>query len=179
MNQWSADLFTGAAADRADMAAILAHALREQAAGRGELCDLLGLEPAALEALVARWCPGLTLPALAPPGPLPIEQSDLATLLLWRGGRTSDEARWLAAILARRALEANHLWEDLGLPSRAHLGRLIERHFPRLHAANTRNMRWKRFFYRQICTDHGGTMCLAPNCDACAEQPLCFGPDAD
>lgn len=179
MNQWSADLFEDHDADRADFAAILAHALRDHARGRGELTDLLGLEPAALQALVARWCPGLALPSLLPLSPVPLEQADIATLLLWRGGRGGDEARWLAAILARRSLEPSHLWEDLGLPSRAHLGRLIARHFPRLHAANTRNMRWKRFFYRQICSDNGGAMCLAPHCDDCTEKPLCFGPDTD
>ncbi|WP_096784887.1 nitrogen fixation protein NifQ [Rhodobacter sp. CZR27] len=179
MNLWSADVLADHDADRADFAAILAHALREHAAGKGELTDLLGLEPAALVALTARWCPGLTLPSLLPLSAVPLEQADIVTLLLWRGGRTGDEARWLAAILARRSLETSHLWEDLGLPSRAHLGLLIQRHFPRLHAANTRNMRWKRFFYRQICSDNGGTMCLAPHCDDCAEKPVCFAPGAD
>lgn len=179
MNPSRPDPLPGAVeADRADFGAMLNHARRESVAGKGALTDLLGLTPAELLRLAAKWHPEFALPAALPKrGPVPQDQEDLALLLLWRGGSGREEAQWLAQILARRAMEPSHLWEDLGLPSRAHLGALMQRHFPRLHAANTRNMRWKRFFYRQICNDAGGTMCLAPNCDGCAEKALCFGPE--
>ena len=156
--------------DQSDFACILAHALAERDRGLGTLPDRVGLAPADLARLVARWFPGLDLPDLDLPFPEPPEaQKQLALLLTWRGGAASEDARWLACILARRSMEGNHLWEDLGLPSRTALGALIRRHFPRLHAANTRNMRWKKFFYRQICADAGFSLCLAPSCGECAE----------
>lgn len=162
-----------------DFTAILAHALAERAQGRGCLPDLLGLDAKALARLGARWFPGRTLPDLDRPlAPMPPDQQAIALMIRWRGGAISEESYWLAQILARRSMEARHLWEDLGLPDRPRLSRMIARELPRLFAANSRNMRWKRFFYRQICSDAGGSMCLAPNCDDCPEKPLCFGPDA-
>ncbi|MDT8854294.1 nitrogen fixation protein NifQ [Paracoccaceae bacterium Fryx2] len=163
---------------RADLAAIIAHALAERDRGRGALPDLLGLEPKALARLGARWLPCAALPDLDKPlAPVPQDQTDIALMIRWRGGAISEESFWLAQILARRAMEPRHLWEDLGLPDRPALGRLIAREFPKLHAANSRNMRWKRFFYRQICSDSGAAMCLSPNCDDCPEWPVCFGPE--
>ena len=73
--------------------------------------------------------------------------------------------------------EPHHLWQDLGLRSRAELGVLTGRHFPRLRALTHTNMRWKRFFYRQICSDPGLAVCLAPTCDDREEKDLCFGPE--
>jgi nitrogen fixation protein NifQ len=114
----------------------------------------------------------------APLAAAPEDQAAITLMIRWRGGANSEESFWLAHILARRSMEARHLWEDLGLPDRPSLGRLIAREFPRLAAANSRNMRWKRFFYRQICSETGATMCLSPNCDDCPEKPTCFAPDA-
>ena len=53
----------------------------------------------------------------------------------------------------------------------------MTRHFPRMRALNHSDMRWKKFFYRQICTDPGLALCLAPTCDDCEERPLCFAPE--
>ena len=87
------------------------------------------------------------------------------------------ETDWLAAIVARRALEPNHLWEDLGLRARAELTRLLERHFAPLAAKNTRNMRWKRFFYRTLCEDDGFVLCATPTCTGCGDFETCFGEE--
>jgi nitrogen fixation protein NifQ len=84
---------------------------------------------------------------------------------------------WLAGILARRALEPNHLWEDLGLAERADLSKLLLRHFGSLAGKNTRNMRWKKFLYRSLCEAEGFSMCPSPTCDACAEFDICYGDD--
>ena len=73
-------------------------------------------------------------------------------------------------------LEPHHLWQDLGLRSPAELSALMGP-VPRLCALNHTNMRWKRFFYRQICSDPGLAVCLAPTCDDCEEKDLCFGPE--
>jgi nitrogen fixation protein NifQ len=106
------------------------------------------------------------------------EEPDLRALLY--DNRTPeadpDLTRWLARILARRALGQRHLWEDLGLASRAELGRLMARHFAPLSARNP-GMRWKKFFYRTLCEQEGVMLCKAPNCTVCEDYPLCFAQD--
>lgn len=163
---------------QSDLACILVHALKDREAGRGTLPECLGLMPAQLADMAETWFPGLSLPDLDTPNPeRTSDQEAIALLLLWRGGLKTPEAHWLAAIIARRAMEPSHLWEDLGLPSRPALGSLLALHFPRLFAANTQNMRWKKFFYRQICSDSDFALCLSPSCDECAEKPDCFAPE--
>jgi nitrogen fixation protein NifQ len=85
---------------------------------------------------------------------------------------------WMSCILARRALEANHLWEDLGLAARADLSVLMGRLFGPLAAKNTRNMRWKKFLYRSMCEAEGFTMCPSPTCDSCSEFSICYSDDS-
>lgn len=158
-----------------DMACILDRALAEREAGLGPLTERLGLSGADLAALRDTWAPGAALPDLDLPAPdRPADQQAIATLILWRARTTSPEVRWLAQILARRAMEGRHLWEDLGLVSRDALTGLIARHLPGLKAANAQNMRWKKFFYRQICSDTGFALCLSPTCDDCDERADCF-----
>ncbi|PTV94574.1 nitrogen fixation protein NifQ [Rhodobacter aestuarii] len=162
----------------ADFVCIFSHALAERAAGQGPLTERLGLSGADLAALRDAYLPGVELPDLDLPAPgQSAEEQAITMLVLWRAGVNSPEARRLAAILARRAQEHRHLWEDLGLPSRAHLGALIRRHLPGLAAANHQNMRWKKFFYRQICSDSAFSLCLSPTCDECDERAECFAPD--
>jgi len=171
-------LTEGPAQAAADFRDMLDHAIREVAAGQGPLTARLGLSGPEIATLRDRFLPGRDLPGLDAPAPdLPEDQRAILTLILWRGGAATPEARWLAAILARRAMEPRHLWEDLGLPSRAHLSAMIARHLPGLAAANRHNMRWKKFFYRQICSDAAFSLCLSPSCDACDERADCFAPD--
>lgn len=161
-----------------DLACVLGHALEERDTGHGTLPELLELTPAQLTDLADCWFPCATLPDLDAPEPARSADQDAITLLLlWRGGQASAEAHWFAAIIARRAMETRHLWEDMGLPDRTALGGLIARHFPRLHAANSQNMRWKKFFYRQVCNDRDFALCLSPSCDDCAEKADCFAPE--
>lgn len=164
--------------DVTDFCCILEHALSERDAGRGPLTERLGLAGADLRALRDRWFPYVELPDLDLPGPATApDQNAIRTLALWKGGSGKDEAHWLAAILARRALEPNHLWEDMGLANRTALSALIKRFLPGLTLANRQNMRWKRFFYRQICADEGFSLCMTPNCSNCPERSDCFDPD--
>ena len=163
---------------RAHFARILAHCLCECEAGLGTLPARLGLAPEQLRDLATTWFPDVALPDLDAPVPDRLDdQNAIALLLLWRGGSASAESHWLASIIARRALEPQHLWQDLGLPDRQALSALMTRHFPRIAAANTVNMRWKKFFYRQICSDSDFALCLSPSCDACAEKAACFAPE--
>jgi len=170
-------------AAEAALGCILAHALREQAAGLGPATALLGLSGAELAALAARWLPGADLAGIDSAGttrPAPlrdVEQQAIEVLVLWRAGAAGPEVRWLAAILARRSMETRHLWEDLGLPARPALTQMIARFLPGLAAANAHNMRWKKFFARQICSDAAFALCPAPICDACDERHICFAVD--
>ncbi len=99
-------------------------------------------------------------------------------LLLAHRSSAGDVGRWLAAMIARRAMEPNHLWEDLGLRDRSELTRLLSRHFAPIAARNTQNMRWKRFFYRALCESDGFVMCTTPVCSECRDFDLCFGDES-
>ncbi|WP_024521118.1 nitrogen fixation protein NifQ [Bradyrhizobium sp. Tv2a-2] len=99
-------------------------------------------------------------------------------LLLSQRSTRGDTGRWLAQMIARRAIEPNHLWEDLGLRDRGELCRLLDRHFASLAGRNTNNMRWKRFFYRTLCADEGLVICTTPVCTQCKDFNLCFGDES-
>lgn len=83
----------------------------------------------------------------------------------------------LPTVIARRAMRPDHLWQDLGLFDRGDLTRLLARHFPTLHAGNTANMRWKKYFYRKLCEAEGFSLCTAPSCSVCADFASCFGSE--
>ncbi len=105
---------------------------------------------------------------------------ELLNLLLGFGAATDEttdilSATLLARLLAARAAMPGHLWVAMGLFDRAELSAAIKRHLPALFAANNQGMRWKRFFYKQICERDGGTLCKSPVCGDCSEYELCFG----
>ena len=107
------------------------------------------------------------------------EEVSVLDLLADELASASPIARFLPAILARRAMEPNHLWEDLGLESRPHLTQLMTRHVPALAARNS-GMRWKRFLYRSLCERQGFVACAAPSCAQCDEFSVCFdGEDGE
>ncbi len=107
--------------------------------------------------------------------PASLEEPDLRALLLDHRAVDAPEEAWLAHIIARRALRPNHLWQDLGLPLRDDLSRLMERHFPALAARNSGDMKWKKFFYRELCGLEGVLICKSPVCERCGDFSLCFG----
>lgn len=84
---------------------------------------------------------------------------------------------WLSKILAARAALPGHLWIAMGLFERPQLSAAIRRHLPSVYAANDKNMRWKRFFFKQVCDMNGGTLCKAPNCGECSDYALCFADE--
>lgn len=166
--------------DRHLFACTIALAWRE---GPPPLTRGLGLSAPALAALVGRLFP--ERPALLAGlrqddegAPLSPEEPDLRALLLdYRRGALVEE-EWLAHILARRALGPNHLWQDLGLTGRGDLSALIRRHFPPLAARNDRDMKWKKFLYRELCQRDGLVVCKSPNCEVCVDHDLCFGAES-
>ena len=106
------------------------------------------------------------------------EELMVRELLSQNCSQENDIGVWLSCIIARRALEPNHLWEDLGLAARPDLSRLLGRHFSRLADKNVRNMRWKKFLYRAMCEAEGFTMCPSPTCDSCTEFSICYSDDS-
>ena len=81
-------------------------------------------------------------------------------------------------LIATAAMGFNHLWQDLGLASRGELRQLMTDCFPELVQMNQHNMRWKKFFYRQLCLLASGEInCRSPSCDSCWERASCFSPE--
>lgn len=163
--------------DRHVFACIIAKGAAETPRPLGEA---VGLTPEPLARLQQRYFPGaewLNAWATAA-GADALEEPDLRRLLTANATRPGDEAaEWLAAMVARRSLRPDHLWQDLGLSCRADLSGLLHRHFAPLAARNTRDMKWKKFFYRQMCEDEGILVCKSPVCDTCVDVALCFGPE--
>jgi nitrogen fixation protein NifQ len=151
-----------------------------QAALAGFLRRRFGAEEAAR--VEARWRANFGIPATAC-APLPAPQrrdeyDDLLRLLLEHAAGDAEEVKVAARWIAFSSTGAKHLWEDLGLPERRALTQLISECFPGLYAMNTRNMRWKKFFYRQLCQRAEIFMCRSPTCEACSEFPVCFPADS-
>ncbi|KAF7600407.1 MAG: hydrogenase [Candidatus Dactylopiibacterium carminicum] len=105
------------------------------------------------------------------------EFEELYQLLMEYATPADRMAKWLAAAIASAAQRDNHLWQDLGLPSRTELNAILRQRFPGLVAANSADMKWKKFFYRQLCERAGVPICKSPNCTDCVDHPVCFGPE--
>lgn len=81
-------------------------------------------------------------------------------------------------VIGYGCLGSQHLWKDLGLPERPRLSQLFAWYFPALFQRNDRNMRWKRFLYKQLCERGGDYVCRAPSCEQCSTYAECFGPES-
>nr|WP_191093053.1 nitrogen fixation protein NifQ [Bradyrhizobium campsiandrae] len=173
-----ADIRDDADFDRHVLASILAAAVMDG----GPIAERAGLSEQAFNDLIAGHFPAAMVRAFVwtpkPASEVDDETTMVRDLLLTQRSTDGDVGRWLAAMVARRAMEPNHLWEDLGLRERAELSRLLMRHFAPLASRNTKNMRWKRFFYRMLCEDDGFVMCTTPVCTQCNDFELCFGEES-
>ncbi len=161
------------------LASILAAALTEAATPGARAIDGLGLSQAELGRLVDRCFPGYAAPELVgfEPARPAEEEALLVDLLLAHRSGPEPVATWLATLVARRAMRPDHLWQDLGLNDRGELNRLLACHFRSLHAGNTGNMRWKKYFYRVLCEAEGFSLCAAPSCAVCTDFNDCFGAE--
>lgn len=106
------------------------------------------------------------------------EFDEIVELLLDHRASFAEQETWLAYAIASASMGENHLWQDLGLPSRAVLSSLMQTHFPSLAAKNVGDMKWKKFFYRQLCQRAGVPICKSPHCADCCDYRICFGPEA-
>ena len=65
----------------------------------------------------------------------------------------------------------------MGLPNRDVLSQLLRRYFTTLYEKNIGNMKWKKFFYKQLCEQAKVMLCKAPSCQVCTDYTACFGPE--
>jgi nitrogen fixation protein NifQ len=80
----------------------------------------------------------------------------------------------MVEIVAMGCLGNDHLWQDLGLWSRPQLSALMKTNFPTLAALNIKDMKWKKFLYKQLCNAEGIYVCRAPSCEVCTDYHKCF-----
>lgn len=141
---------------------------------RGRRPLIYGLAEAAFRRVLDAHFDGLTLinGGDAPAGD---EFADLLDLLLEFRARPDEQGTWLAHAVATAAMGENHLWQDMGLPNRAVLSQLMREHFPALAAKNVGDMKWKKFFYRQLCERAEVPICKSPHCAECCDYGICFG----
>jgi nitrogen fixation protein NifQ len=164
-------------ADELALTGMVALAAVEVAIHDGAMTGRLGLSHADLVALLRLLGCAMPVPADAPDHFADDEEQAVVDLLRDELESASPIGRFLPAIIARRAMEPNHLWEDLGLARRCDLSALMQRHFPQLAARNP-GMRWKRFLYRSLCERQGFVACAAPSCAQCDEFSVCFGEES-
>lgn len=103
------------------------------------------------------------------------EWMDLRALLTGNRNRQIVTEIWMAEIVSAACLGGDHLWRDLGLPDRRSLSVLLDNNFHQLAKNNTKDMKWKKFFYKQLCEQGGGYVCRAPSCEQCKAYDDCFG----
>jgi nitrogen fixation protein NifQ len=156
----------------------LAQMLSAMAAGLGALPYQLGLSDMAYAQLV---CDYFDQPLRLFNHDLPRidlerapEIDDLRNLLLDSRAGRADSELWIADMVCAGCMASDHLWSDLGLFAREDLTAMMQLNFPTLAAKNDRNMKWKKFLYKQLCEMEGIYICRAPSCETCADYAKCF-----
>ncbi len=159
---------------------LLARMLASQAVGQGSMPAALGLPAHRFQSLFTEAFPHRDPDLYSspqPPGARGDEVEELVELFLEHASGPAGESAAVAEILATGCMGNDHLWQDLGLWSRDDLSLLIRTWFPALAAKNVRDMKWKRFFYKQLCEREGVYTCRAPSCAECTDYAVCFGPE--
>lgn len=179
------------AMNQADYFAMLLEAQRE---GKGVLPFFLGLQPVEMIWLSQCYSGGAAGAISTADSDLEIakqrgdlrqellemrrdEWQDLRELLKQHRADLHPLESAMADMVAAGCLGGDHLWRDLGLPDRKQLGDLLTLFFPTLAVRNDRDMKWKKFFYKQLCEQEGGYVCRAPSCEECAVYDDCFGEE--
>ena len=170
---------TAAGSDLFDLhiaACIIALAASEAESEGVALAQGTGLDPAEFADLCALLFPDAMV---VPPAVLAVDEQEQALRdILWmNSARANSLERLLSRMIARRALRPNHLWQDLGLGNRGELSLLMQRHFPNLARRNSADMKWKKFFYRMMCSSEQFRLCAAPVCSECDDFEACFGSE--
>ena len=159
---------------------LFAQIIASQIDGAGALPPGLGLDENDFVALLARHFPGVVLVIRCGSDnadPRALEREDVFGLLLEHRANKDVSETWMAAIVTAACMASDHLWQDLGLWSRQYLSRLMTENFPTLAAKNVKDMKWKKFLYKQLCEKEDINTCRAPSCEVCADYQKCFGPE--
>ena len=156
---------------------LLASMMAGQLTDNGCLPADLGLGAAAFQNLIHCYFPGLKARGPARAIEAIPEWCDLQKLLLDHRASQSPTELLMANIVATACAGRDHLWQDLGLANREELTKLMLVNFPALARANTGDMKWKKFLYRQFCSREGIYVCPAPSCGVCKDYAKCFGPE--
>ncbi len=160
----------------------LACMLASQWVGMGQMPAELGLSAAGFSAMLEHHFPNAAWSPRASEPPhwdarLVEERDVLIELLASHRAQQHESEHWMAVIVATGCMSNNHLWQDLGLWSRTDLTNLLKHNFPTLANRNDRDMKWKKFLYKQLCEQEGIYLCRAPSCAVCVEYHYCFGPE--
>jgi len=107
------------------------------------------------------------------------EYDDIIELLTDHRSDDSEETRRIIVFIAEACMGNNHLWQDMQLPNRTALSELMQNKFPTLAAKNTGDMKWKKFFYKQLCERADIFICKSPTCGVCVDYNKCFGAEDD
>ncbi|SBT07899.1 Protein NifQ [Candidatus Accumulibacter aalborgensis] len=167
---------TAAAADDLNRF-LFARIIASQANGIGCLPADLGLGTDGYRRLIDEYFPGFAGGAPGRPVDELPEWSDLHKLLIDHAAGKRPSEPWIAEMVATACAGRDHLWQDLGLAARDELSALMRMNFPELARANTSDMKWKKFLYRQFCSRDGIYICPAPSCGECRDYTKCFGPE--
>ncbi|SDC90625.1 nitrogen fixation protein NifQ [Cupriavidus sp. YR651] len=165
----------------------LAGVLETACAGRlPRFAQWLGLPPAEFRQMLDHCFPGAAQAGWEPdvppqdPDALPCEFADLVEML--EDGHTparhGPEVRWAAHALASGCFGHTHLWQDMGLSGRHDVSTLLEQVFQPVFAANTSDMKWKKFFYHRVCERLDIHPCPEPSCEGCDHYATCHGAEA-
>lgn len=165
-----------------DLSTLVFAGVIARAASRAAPYDvaIAGLSRESLARLLAEWFPDAERPLAAlPPGPCDFdaradEFADLLALLLEHASFPGEETAWLAHAVATASMGENHLWQDMGLPHRKALSVLMQQYFTPLARKNVGDMKWKKFFYRQLCERAEVLICKSPSCGICIDYHVCF-----
>jgi len=162
-------------------ASYLASMLTSWIEKRGVLPAFMGLTPESFAAMSERFFPGVEIPQRAELSDAWLdmmpEKPELEALFSSYAVDADPQRTWIASMLIASCGGHHHLWEDVGLFSRSDLTAMIRENFPRLAEKNDRDMKWKKFIYKQLCEREGIIACPAPTCDACADFSICFAPE--
>ncbi len=161
---------------------ILARILASWHLGQGAMPQWLGMGEVEYLGMLAYHFPGIDAHSLASPRKIEdseraAEQEDLRKLLLSQRSGHSKSELWMADIVVAGCLGSDHLWQDLGLWQRADLTKLMLENFRPLAQRNDKDMKWKKFLYKQLCEAEGIYICRSPSCEVCIDYENCFGSE--
>lgn len=161
---------------------LLATILASWVTGGGCLPQYLGLSENNFNRMMAKHFPDYLYPLIAKSkaemeAARFDEREELMQLFTQHRAGESETEEWIAEIVTNACQGQDHLWQDLGVWSRKDLSKLLSSNFPSLVAKNDKDMKWKKFIYKQLCITEGIYTCRAPSCEVCAEYKSCFGPE--